>query len=161
MPRIDIATYTAHPHQNGEKPMSATGLEVFDRTLQVTNTWLDEIMRGLECTDRHKAYHALRAVLHTLRNRLPVHDAAHFAAQLPMLVRGLFYEGWQPSKVPVKEHTRDEFLAHVTDAFALDVTADSKTIARTVLRVIALHVTPGEREKVKRILPEPIRDLWP
>jgi uncharacterized protein (DUF2267 family) len=136
-------------------------LEVFDRTLQATNIWLDGIMQGLDWSDRHKAYHALRAVLHTLRDRLPVHDTAHFAAQLPMLVRGLYYEGWQPAKVPVKEHTRDEFLAHVTDAFALDVTADSKAIAKAVLRVIALHVTPGEREKVKGILPGPIRELWP
>jgi uncharacterized protein (DUF2267 family) len=141
--------------------MSATGLEVFDRTLQATNVWLDDIMQGLHWTDRHKAYHALRAVLHTLRDRLPVNGAAHLSAQLPMLVRGLFYEGWQPAKVPVKERTRDEFLAHVTDAFALDVTADSKAIAKTVLRVLALHVTPGEREKVKGILPESIRELWP
>lgn len=141
--------------------MSATGLEVFDRTLQATNTWLDDIMHELDWPDRHKAYHALRAVLHTLRDRLPVNDAAHFSAQLPMLIRGLFYEGWQPATVPVKERTRDEFLAHVTDAFALDVTADSKVIAKAVLRVIARRVTPGEREKVKRILPEPIRELWP
>lgn len=135
--------------------MSATGLEVFDRTIQTTNVWLDDIMHQLDWSDRHKAYHALRAVLHALRDRLPVNDAGHLSAQLPMLVRGVFFEGWRPARTPIRERTRDEFLSHVTDAFALDLTADSKAITKGVLRVIARYVTPGEREKVKGILPEP------
>lgn len=140
--------------------MSATGLEVFDRTLQATNIWLDEILQEMNWSDRHRAYHALRAVLHTLRDRLPVDDAAHLAAQLPMLVRGIYYEGWKPSRVPVKERKQDEFLAHVTDAFLFDADADSRAIVGAVLRVMSRHMTPGEIAKVKSVLPEAIRDLW-
>ena len=40
--------------------MSAIGLEVFDRTLQATNIWLDEVMRQAGWSDRQKAYPALR-----------------------------------------------------------------------------------------------------
>lgn len=141
--------------------MSATGLEVFDRTLQATNVWLDDIMVELNWSDRHKAYHALRAVLHALRDRLPVDDSAHFAAQLPMLVRGMYYEGWRPAAVPVKERRRDEFLAHITDAFVFDVDADSAEILGGVLRVLERHITEGGIHKVKSVLPEPIRELWP
>ena len=60
--------------------MSATGLEVFDRTLQTTNIWLGEVMREAEWPDRHKAYRAVRIVLHALRDRLPVDEAAHLSA---------------------------------------------------------------------------------
>lgn len=141
--------------------MSATGLEVFDRTLQATNIWLDDILQELDWSDRQKAYHALRVVLHTLRDRLPVDDAAHFAAQLPMLVRGMYYEGWRPAVVPVNERSRDEFLAHITDAFLFDVYADSKEIVTAVLSVIARHVSEGEIHKVQSVLPESIRRLWP
>ena len=49
---------------------AATGLEVFDRTLQATHVWLDEIMDELG-PDRQHALHVLRAVLHALRDRLP------------------------------------------------------------------------------------------
>jgi hypothetical protein len=42
--------------------MSTTGLEVFDKTIQVTNTWLGEIMERLG-PDRHVAWHVLGAVL--------------------------------------------------------------------------------------------------
>ncbi|MBI1312487.1 DUF2267 domain-containing protein [bacterium] len=141
--------------------MSATGIDAFDSTLQKTNEWLGQIMQELHWNDRHKAYHALRAVLHALRDRLPVNSVAHLAAQLPMLIRGFYYEGWHPAGTPVREHSQDEFLVHVTEAFLFDVDAHSKDIAQAVFRVIARHVTAGEIEKVKQALPEGIRDLWP
>lgn len=141
--------------------MSATGLEVFDRTLQITNIWLDDIMRETGWNDRQRAYHALRAVLHTLRDRLPVVDAACLAAQFPMLIRGIFFEGWKPGQVPVDERSRDEFLMHVTDAFLFVVDADSRQIATAVLRVLTKHISAGEVEKARRCLPEQVRDLWP
>ena len=141
--------------------MSATGLEVFDRTIQVTNIWLDDIMRETRWTDRQRAYHALRAVLHTLRDRLPVSESARLAAQLPMLVRGIFFEGWRPGHVPVAEYSRDEFLMHITDAFLFVMDADSREIATAVLRVLARHISPGEAEKIRAALPEGCRELWP
>lgn len=141
--------------------MSATGLEVFDRTLQATNIWLDDVMREAGWTDRQKAYHALRAVLHTLRDHLPVNDAAHFSAQLPMLIRGLFYESWQPAKVPVKERSRDQFLMHITDAFLFDVQADSQQITSAVLRAVSKHVSAGVVSHIRNLLTEDVREVWP
>jgi hypothetical protein len=63
--------------------MSATGLSVFDTTLQKTNHWLKELMRLLDWHDRQKAYLALRSTLHALRDRLTVEETAQLAAQLP------------------------------------------------------------------------------
>jgi uncharacterized protein (DUF2267 family) len=68
--------------------MSATGLEVLDKSVQTTNIWLDEIMEGIG-PDRRLAWHSLRAVLHALRDRLPLDQAAHLGAQLPIVIRGL------------------------------------------------------------------------
>ena len=141
--------------------MSTTGLEAFDRTLQTTNIWLDDLLKELRWDDRHRAYHALRAVLHALRDRLPINEAVHLGAQLPMLVRGFYYDGWHPANKPLKERSRDEFLVHVTDAFLFDVEADSEQIARAVFQVIARHVTVGEIDDVKHSLPAGIRELWP
>lgn len=141
--------------------MSATGLKVFDTTVQVTHVWLDDLMRELGWDDKQKAYHALRAVLHALRDRLSVDCSAHLAAQLPMLIRGFYYEGWHPAKTPNEEHTQDQFLTHVTEAFLFDVDAHSKTIAQAVFKVLANHVSEGEIDKVKQALPAGIRSLWP
>ena len=141
--------------------MSATGLDVFDRTLQISNIWLDDVMEGMFWSDRHKAYHAMRAVLHALRDRLPVNENAHLAAQFPMLIRGMFFEGWHPAKTPVKERSRDEFLVHVSEAFLFDTEAEAGQIATAVFAVLSEHISEGEVEKIKKVLPEGIRELWP
>src|SRR5262245_21587032 len=91
--------------------MSATGLEVFDRTLEKTNGWLHDLMQMLNWTDRHQAYVALRATLHALRDRLSIEVVAQLGAQLPMLVRGFYYEGWNPTNKPVHVRHKDQFLA--------------------------------------------------
>jgi uncharacterized protein (DUF2267 family) len=140
--------------------MSATGLEAFDRTIQTTNIWLDELMKELPWMQRHQALHALRVVLHTLRDHLPVNSIAHFSAQLPLLVRGVFFEGWQPAKTPVHERTRDEFVMHITDAFVLTIDADPRQIANAVFRLLSKFISRGEVEKVRHSLPAAVRQLW-
>src|SRR5262245_18543638 len=97
--------------------MSATGLDVFDRTLQKTNGWLHDLMQILDWTDRHKAYVALRATLHALRDRLTVEEVAQLGAQLPMLIRGFYYEGWNPTGKPLRVRHAEQFLALIEQQF--------------------------------------------
>lgn len=140
--------------------MSTTGLRSFDHAVEITNVWLNEIMNELGWEDRHRAYYGLRAVLHALRDRLTVNEAAHLGAQLPLLIRGAYYEGWHPAHKPVKERTKGQFLAHIGDAFELDWEVDHEDVTRAVFKVIARHVTAGEIEDVKHMLPPEVRDLW-
>jgi uncharacterized protein (DUF2267 family) len=140
--------------------MSATGLKVFDTTIQTSNIWLDEIMTELNWDDRHRAYHALRAVLHTLRDRLSVDEVAQLSSQLPLLVRGAFFEGWHPAHKPVKERTADEFVAHVSESFALDLSGTHpRKIVQAVLAVLERHISGGETRSIKHELPVGIRSL--
>lgn len=140
--------------------MSATGLEVFDRTLQATHIWLDDIMDELG-PDRQRAYHVLRAVLHALRDRLPVAEAAHLGAQLPMLVRGIYYEGWRPQVGPTAPRDVGGFLDRVDDELQGIRPVSVEQAVRAVFRTIVAHVDDGEAHKVAQVLPEQIRRLWP
>lgn len=141
-------------------PMTTTRIEAFDSSLQLTNVWLKDLMARLGTEDRHLAYLALRTTLHALRDRLAVDEAAHLGAQLPMLVRGFYYEGWHPAGKPLKEHSREAFLDHVkADAHSWDF--DPEPAARAVLGLLAERISAGEIEDVKSVLPKPIRELWP
>ena len=97
--------------------MSVTSIAAIESSIHTTNTWLKELMEELGWDDRQRAYRALAVVLHALRDRLSVAEAADLGAQLPMLVRGLYYEGWTPKGKPIKERKREDFLAHIAAAF--------------------------------------------
>jgi uncharacterized protein (DUF2267 family) len=141
--------------------MSTTGLEVFDRTVQKTNSWLHDLMQVLQWADKHKAYLALRATLHALRDRLTVDEVAQLGAQLPMLIRGFYYEGWDPSDKPLRVRDKEQFLARIEQQFKDDDSVDPGVVARAVFFVIEHRVSQGEIEDVKRVLPAEMRDLWP
>ncbi len=140
--------------------MASAGLEIFDSTLQTTHIWLNEIGETLG-PDKQRCYHALRAVLHSLRDRLSVEEAAHLAAQLPLLVRGIYYEGYHPAGKPDKTRTQEEFLQRVESELGQIAPMNSRDAARAVFDVLHRHVTAGEMNKVRLTLPQPIRALMP
>lgn len=132
----------------------------FDTTLEKTNLWLRDVMTELDWDDRHRAYLALRGVLHALRDRLQPDEAVHLGAQLPMLIRGFYYEGWRPSATPKRERHREQFLDHVREAFPRRVDIDSERVTRAVFAVLARRISKGEMEDVQGMMPEEVRDLW-
>jgi uncharacterized protein (DUF2267 family) len=141
--------------------MSRTGATIFNKTLEKTHIWFRELMQELDWRDEHKAYSALRVVLHTLRDRLTVEEVTQLSAQLPMLVRGFYFEGWDPTQKPVKERHLDEFLNHVKSCLRDDETINPEKVVRGVFKVLSKHVTEGEITDIKRVIPGELRRLWP
>ena len=140
--------------------MSATGLDVFDKTLQTTNIWLDEIMATLG-PDRQVAWHVLGAVLHALRDRLQIGLAVHLGAQLPLLVRGLYYDQWHPSDKPLKIRSATEFLDHVAQGLSDIRPVNVHDATQAVFATLNHYVDPDQVGNVREALPEQIRALWP
>lgn len=139
--------------------MQSTGVPALDTTVQKTNAWIKEIMDELGLEERRRAYLALRSTLHTLRDRLTVEEATDLGAQLPMLIRGLYYEGWNPSGKPVK-FDREGFLSHVREHFVDEPGMDGSLIAQAVFRVLDRHISDGEIEDVKALLPKDLKEFW-
>lgn len=140
--------------------MSMTGVESFDRSIHKTNAWLKDLMADLGWEDRHRAYAALRATLHALRDRLPTEEVLQLGAQLPMLIRGFYYEGWHLADKPLKERHKEEFLGHIADALRTDFVAEPEVIARAVFRLLGARISAGEMADIRGILPHEIRDLF-
>ncbi|MDX9973589.1 MAG: DUF2267 domain-containing protein [FCB group bacterium] len=145
--------------------MSMTGLPAFDSTLQKTHEWLNELQHEMNLETRQTAYLVLRAGIHALRDRLPVDEVAHLGAQLPMLIRGFYYEGWRPSDSPLRIRTKDEFLALMRESLQVapagqESSIDAEEAVRAVFRLLGRQLSPGEIESIRRIMPEGLRELW-
>ena len=141
--------------------MTDTGLSTFDKTLQTSNEWLHEIEEALHLEDRQQSYHALRGVLFSLRDRLPVDEAMDLAAELPMLIRGIYFEGYKAANKPDK-YNAGEFLRHVEqELHAGGVTNAPNDVTRCVLGILSNHISDGEAQQIHDAMPGDIQGLWP
>ncbi|MFC9659990.1 DUF2267 domain-containing protein [Nocardia sp. NPDC127606] len=87
--------------------------------IHTAHVWLRAVADSLDTDDHRFALRALRAWLHTVRDRIGVNSSAHLAAQLPELLRGIYYENWIPSHVPVRHGLR-ELLAQFAAEAGID-----------------------------------------
>jgi uncharacterized protein (DUF2267 family) len=109
---------------------------------------------------RNQSYGALRAVLHALRDRMPIEETAQLGAQLPMIVRGIFYEGWDPTVVPVKMG-REEFLERVRLDFPWEVPGGIAHLVQTTLNAARRYTTEGQWQDVKTGMPKELASIIP
>lgn len=131
--------------------------KLFRPTIEKSQAWVDQVADLMEWDDARLALRALRIVLHAWRDRIPLNESAQFAAQMPTLIRGVYYEGWRPSDTPDKTLTRSELLFELEEAFP---DSDAEVVCCAVCKVLSEHVTKGEIDDVRAALPKPLRKLW-
>ena len=119
-------------------------------------------MQELNSTDYKKTYLILRSVLHTLRDHLPIDEAVYLGEQLPMLIRGMYFEHWNVAKEPLALRNRNDFFTAVSHSMARDgEVSNVETSARAVFRLLDRKATDGEIDDLQRVIPDILLDLWP
>lgn len=141
--------------------MSTGGLETLSHTLQLTHIWINELDSILGWDNKARSYRLLRTVLQALRDWLPVNEAADLGAQLPMLLRGAYYEQWRPATTPVKHRSAADFFARVDAAFKQDPLIFTRDAVAAVLELLSSKIAAGEIEDVRNSLPADLRTAWP
>jgi uncharacterized protein (DUF2267 family) len=142
-------------------PMSTVGLESIEHTVQLTHKWINDLDERLGWEDKHRSFRLLRTVLQALRDWLSVNAAAGFGAQLPELLRGIYYEHWRPVATPVKQRHKGDFIARVNKAFKTDPILFTSEAITAVFELLSEKITAGEIEHIRHALPADIRALWP
>lgn len=140
--------------------MSALGLRVIDAAVQDANIWVNEIDSRTGWDNKQRSYRLLRAVLHTIRDHLSVNEATNLGAQLPTLIRGVYYEGWNSARNPVRMRHADAFVEAVQKEFAPDPMGDADLAIRAVFDVLDSHVSAGEMTDVRSAFTREIRSLF-
>ena len=134
-------------------------VDIIDRSVEKTNVWLNDLCEELGDDDRRAAYRVLRAYLHAVRDRLMVNEAAQLAAQLPELIRGIYYEGWVPARTPLTYRSVDEFLQRVAAEAQLKGETEASYACSAAARVMRRHVSAGELDDVMAVFPEQMRPV--
>jgi uncharacterized protein (DUF2267 family) len=138
-----------------------TSVHVFDAFVRDGNIWLKDVMKRLGTDDTHAAYLVLKATLHALRDRMPPESAVHLGAQLPTIIRGIYFENWRMAGTPTKERHMAPFLDHVKKEIPPGLNLDVERSSRAVFETMSDSIDHGEVAKVVRMLPIELRDLWP
>ncbi len=128
--------------------------------VQQLQEWLKELRDNGGLADEAEAYSVLRAVLHQLRDRLTLAEAVNLGQQLPLIVRGVYYESWRPSHAPEKVRTKATFVDQVAIRLRPHQ-VDAEAAVRDVFVLLAHHCDPGEISDVIAQLPDELKMLWP
>lgn len=136
-------------------------MSTLETTLEKSYIWLNHLQAQLNMNRREDAYRLLKVVLHELRDRLPVTEAAHFGAQLPMLIRGLYYEGFRPRETTRKDKSLQPFLKAVEKKMPRFYPKPPSELLKGVFETFNEFVSAGELKDVKSCFSQEVRDFWP
>lgn len=132
----------------------------FEKFCNEAQSWVHEIAENMRAPERTDwAVHALRAVLHTLRDRTMLHEVFHLSAQLPTLVRGIYFEGYEPNDKPLKMNA-DEFMNTVKKRMGSGVEVPAGEAIRAVMAVLYEKVSRGELDDIHGSMPKDIQKMW-
>ncbi len=141
--------------------MPTTVEHTVQHTGQVTRDWVRDLNTHLEWADEPHAFRLLRVTLQALRDWLDVDEAAQFSAQLPLLLRGIYFEGWNPGSNATIERSRDAFLARIEAAFREGPMEDLEEAVCCVFKLLNDRISEGEIRDIRMRLPKSLRELWP
>lgn len=141
--------------------MSAQGLEAIDHTVQLTHEWINELAGRLGWASKRSTLRLMRAVLQQVRDRVSQDELAQFSAQLPLLVRGMLFEGWVPGRANTKKRDLKVFAAEIADRMNDDPEYRGVEDTRHVFELLNNRISRGEANDLRAGLPEALRGLWP
>lgn len=133
-----------------------------DHHLETAHLWMKELIKSLALArqDYSRASRALRAGLHAIRDRLPNAEVVDLGAQLPTLIRGIYYDGWTLQRTGKQLRDRAGMIARVAKELAPDPHLDPVEVLGAVIGLLVNHVSEGEIQDVVATLPKPIAALW-
>ncbi|PTX53827.1 uncharacterized protein (DUF2267 family) [Litoreibacter ponti] len=141
--------------------MTAQDLEVIDHSVHLTHEWINELAGRLDWYSKRSVLRLMRVTLHHIRDHLLVDELAQLSAQLPVMIRGFFFEGWVPKATPIKERRADDFIAYIDQHMGETTEYRGREDITCVFALLNARISRGEVEDIRASLPEAIRDLWP
>lgn len=110
-----------------------------------------------------KAGRILRAVIRALRNQLNIDESFQVLAQLPMALKAVYVDQWNPNQPITRIHTVDEFLDGIRQQDGKSAGYDfgnnesARRALRAVFRTLTYYLSEGELDDIKAVLPAELK----
>ncbi len=141
--------------------MAVGSADTVNSTFEKAHPWLQDLAAAGHFRDEFQAYCGFCTVMHAVRDFLHADAAAHVGAQLPMLIREMYYDRWDPAAVTVAECTIPNFLEYVRLSLNPGCEIDPHTAVHAVFRLLDEKITLGELQNIRQVLPPELCELWP
>lgn len=135
--------------------MTVSSIGNIEKSVHQTNAWVKDVQALLGCTE-NEAFLALRSTLQNLRDRLTIEEATDFAAQLPIVLKGAFYEQWNPVGKPEKMD-RTAFVSRVHAQFSNDPNMNPEDVVMAVFKVLKNRI--GKMRHILSNMPPDIEGI--
>ncbi|MGV8948126.1 MAG: DUF2267 domain-containing protein [Candidatus Paracaedibacter sp.] len=135
---------------------------ILENNIHQTMDWIYAIEEACRWDEENqkKAFTALRAVLHEIRDLLPLERAAQLSAQLPIVIRGIFFENWHPRYIPVQEIKKNDFLEAIAQSLYPYQDMNVEETTKGVLQVLGEKLPSGELENIIQYMSKEIQELY-
>lgn len=138
-----------------------TGIPALEDALRDAQGWLASAGHRINTRSSQVALACLRGTLHTLRAQLDVRRAIEVGERLPLVMRGVFFDGWDPHDAPPPAATKDEFVGRVAADNGRNPRIKAERAAKAALEVIFERLPAAVTARIVERLPENLRELWP
>lgn len=135
---------------------------ILENNIHQTMDWVYAIEEACQWDENNqrRAFTALKAVLHELRNLLSIEQTAQLSTQLPLVIRGIFFENWNPNSITFQKMNKQDFLESVAKALYPYRDMDIEATTKGVLHVLGEKMPEGEFEKILQNIPGEIKELY-
>ena len=139
----------------------------FDKYAQEGNLFVKNLAKSLDYPEEiGRTGIVLRAVLHTLRERITISESLNMIAQLPMFLKAVYVDNWKYREKPLALRKIEEFTAEVEKhqeqygeyEFSWEKTTEE--IIKIVLKELGNYISEGEFEDIIAQMPENIKELF-
>lgn len=116
--------------------------------------------------DKDLAARLLSAVLHVLRSQLTIEQSFRLMAHFPIILKGIYVDGWKYQEKPFKVKTIGDFVREVIHEDwplgkqDISTVAEGENAIFAVFQVIKRRVSENEIEDILLSLPITLRLLW-
>ncbi|MFP4064986.1 MAG: DUF2267 domain-containing protein [Bacteroidales bacterium] len=140
----------------------------FEKFAKEGNEFINKLANRLgHPEERGRTSIVLRAVLHSLRERITISESLNMLSQLPMSLKAVYVDNWKYREKPLDLNTRKEFIDEVEkhqeqygeQEFSWKMSTEE--IIQTVFSVLVdNYISKGEFEDIIAQLPKELKELF-